>query len=624
MWGDKMILSKESKVSVVLPETPSEVEAFAASQLSYYLEKICGVSTEVCNHLSEGNINFVVGTLKAYAETGGLKAEKLGSEGFIIKIEDDKVFLLGSDDNDGCNRGTLYAVYEFLERFSGCCFGAFGAKETNVGEIVPSVEKLELNNTIYKRNAADLPYRTAIVQYGAWVGDADRKLTLPFIDWLAKNKYNRILTWVGVYNQFVELGLIPELKKRGIKLTVGHHQAISTFLPCAGNEYFPTEYGKKHTDFFRLRKEDGERVFPKTAGDFSGQWILCSRNEECMDELVKNILFWIDKNPIVDTIALWPNDGMSFQCGCEKCDKFSKQENYLWFLNEVAKRISAVKPSIKIDVLIYQDLWEIPEGISLCDSIVIDESTWAAAGLRTCGHPSGSGFIGTDMDKNLLSYRKAGSRTVLYDYYMGNYGNRQSVMPAADEMQSIFKYFKEKGHSGSGTQIECFNIWNNLLNFYCFARTAYDADISLEQNINAISRLFGEGADEISEIFKIYEDTLNGQVSIDKTGKFFIDNVPKEKVYDLFEAALSKAADKISRNNVKMLRMAFRYSDLSNNDPTEPAAQGNTTYTDPTGELGIMNSRFDSFKNKESRYAIAFPIDNENDADTDDKWFDFE
>ena len=619
-----MVLSKDSKVNVVVSACGTATEQFAAKELVKYLKLICGVNATVGEKSIDEAVNLYVGTTENTLKGDCFKGVLKGPEGYVIKVTENEVFLLGSADNDGCNRGTLYAVYEFLERFAGCCFGAFSTESLKTGEIVPALDKLILEDAEHIKSAADLTYRTAIVQYGAWVGNADRKLTLPFIDWLAKNKYNRILTWMGVYKQFCELGLMPELEKRGIKLTVGHHQAISTFLPVLGSEDFPTEYGKVHTDFFRLRKEDGQRVFPKTAGDFSGQWILCSRNEQCLDEMVKNVLFWIEKNKVVDTIALWPNDGMSFQCGCERCSKYSKMENYLYFENEVAKRIAKVRPDVKIDVLVYQDLWECPENIELCDSVVIDESTWAAPGLRACGDPKGTGFIGTDMDKNLLTYRKTGCRTVLYDYYMGNYGNRQSVMPAADEMQSIFKYFVKSGHSGSGTQIECFNHWNNLLNFYCFARTAYDTSLSLSDNIKAISRLFGAGSEFIEEIFSIYEATLDGQVSIDKTGKFFAENVQKERVYELFEKALEVATKPQHRNNVRLLRMAFRYTALSNNDPTEPAAQGNTTYTDPTGELGLMRTRFDSFQNKASCFAIAFPVDNENNTDSKDKWFEFE
>ena len=95
---------------------------------------------------------------------------------------------------------------------------------------------------------------------------------------------------------------------------------------------------------------------------------------------------------------------------------YSKIENYLHFENELAKKIAKEMPHIKIDVLIYVDLWECPDNIQLCDNIVIDQATWNADGLRKIGAKDGSSLIGTGYMKNLLSYRKVCKNTVFYDF----------------------------------------------------------------------------------------------------------------------------------------------------------------------------------------------------------------
>ena len=200
-----------------------------------------------------------------------------------------------------------------------------------------------------------------------------------------------------------------------------------------------------------------------------------------------------------------------------------------------------------------------------------------------------------------------------YMYYMGNYGNKQAVMPAADEMQSIFRYFKANGFDGSGTQMESFNLWNNLLNFYCFGRMAYDTDLSLEQAIGQLSRLFGAGAEEVAEIWRIYEDTLDGQVSIDHTGKLFAQIVDAEKIYDLFEKAFAKGENALYRNNIRMLRMAFRYTMLIRDDSSE-AEQ----------EKGVMATFFDSFHHNDPGFGIAIVSDVHVEQLPDDKWYRFE
>lgn len=584
-----MKLYKGMSVFVALPLHPTKTECFAGEELKKYLQKI------FCKVTFDENAKMVF--------TVGKNSQIPGPEGLLYQIEGDTAVLAGSDDV-----GTLYAVYEFLEREMGCCFGAFPLSQAPAGEVVPTYKEKKLPDTRRYKGAADLPYRTAIVQFGEEAGEADRELTVPFIDYLAKNRYNRILTWLSVYKKMIALGLMEELDKRGIRLTVGHHQTLTTFLPFEGNDEFSTPYGKIHPEFFRL-KEDGTRLTALERTHY-GQWYLCSRNEACIEEMAKNINTWLEKNPVVDTIALWPNDGISPQCCCQKCAKHTKMENYLYFMNGVTARL---KNANKVDVIAYRDLWDCPQGVKLNDNIIVDIATWTPKGLRHCGNPDGSALLKSHICDTLHDFHNAGCRTVLYEYYMGNYGNRQAVMPAADEMQSIFRYFKQEGFEGSGTQMECFNLWNNILNFYCFARTAYDTDLSVEQNISAMCRLFGEGAKTVSEILRLYEQTLDGQVPISETGKFFAEHIDETKVYALFEKAMAQGSTPLFRNNIRLMRMAFRYTMLLRAD-SEDAKQ----------ELGVMASHFDSFRVNDPGYGISIVTDTRENKLPDDKWYCFE
>ncbi len=601
-----MQLSKNSDIVIVLPSDPLATERFAAEELAKYLKASLGAVAKITHSKDENAYSFIIGST----------SEVAGPEGLYVCIGEKECILAGSDDDDGYNRGTLYAVYEFLERYVGCCFGAYSKEGVAAGEMVAHHESLELLTEVCRKESADLPYRTAIVQYDAWVGNADHKLSLAFIDWLAKNRYNRILTWVGIYDQFKALGYIPELEKRGIRLSVGHHHAVATWLPPFGSELYPTKYAEEHPEFYRML-EDGSRFTPTDPKDFNGQLIFCNRNEELIDEVVNNISLWLSQNPLVDTIAFWPNDGKKPQCCCEKCAPYSKTENYLYFENELAKRLRVKHPDVKIDALIYMDLWDCPENMELCDGIQIDESTWAADGIRTCGKPDGSSVIGTKFEKNLLDYRQKCKNTVFYEYYMGNYANRQRVLPAADELQSLYQHYKKVGFSGSGTQIECFNLWNNLQNFYGFARVAYDTSLSFEKQLENMCRLYGKGAETMAEIFRIYEQTMDGQVSIIYSGDFFTGNVDKKRVYDLFEKALSAADTSTARNNIRLSRMAFRYTDIA------PRSDGEKEKAEDALELDYMFTHFNSYLSGDG-YGIAIPKRQITDYICNDKWYQFD
>ena len=554
-------------------------------------------------------------------------AERLtGAEGFYLAVQGSIAIIAGSEGFHDCRRGTLYGIYEFLERCLGCCFGAFCAEGVDAGEIVPQHESLKLEDFCYYKSSADLSYRTAIVQYSNWAANADRKLNVPFIDWLCKNRYNRILTWVSVYEKYKEIGMLAELEKRGIRLTVGHHESAATWLPHYGNDSISEHYYETHPEFFRLQA-DGTRFAPKTAEDRMGQWIYCSRNIACIEEISANIINWISQNPMVDIIAFWPNDGSDEQCCCEKCSKYSKVENYAYFQNEVAKRVSAKCPHIKTDMLVYQDLWRCPKHMEFCDALLIDESTWTPQGLRSAGKPDGSCLIGTDSDHNLMEWKSKCKNVVYYDYYMGVYSNKQRIIPMADEIGSIFRYFVKAGVKGSGTQIECFNVWNHLFNFYTFGRSAYDTSLSMEDHLKRISRLYGDGGEYVAEIFRLYEQTLDGEASLDEGGNYFMRHIDAGKVYALFDKALDAANTPTERNNVRLSRMAFRYTDLEVNDPLDVPDRGleqTLEYVDPMGELGYLATNFDSFTRNDPGYAIAIPATNTVKGNICDKWYDFE
>lgn len=624
-----MILHKNSPIAICLPAEPTPREQFAADELAKYLGKILGAVPFGAEETA--HIRFLIGGPQRNPASAEFitQAEFVSlltdPEGILIRIRGNSVLLAGSEGFDDHERGTIYAVYTFLERYLGCTLAAYSAAELAAGEIVPVLDELRLEDSQYIKAGADRPYRCAIVEYGDRAGNPRHGLNIPFFDWLAKNRYNRILTWTSIYEAYKAMGIVEELVKRGISLTVGHHDAVAMWLPFYGNTLFPEQNAKTHPEYYRLNA-DGTRFQPATPDSPYGQWIFCSRNTACIEQLSQNLIRWVAENPLVDTVALWPMDGTFEQCCCEKCKPYSKIENYAYFQNEVAKRVSAVHPRVKIDMLLYTDLWTCPEDMELSPALLCDLSTWAASGLRTCGKPDGSGLIGTTCDETLLQWQQRGARTVFYDYYMGVFGARQRVVPMADELQSIWKYFKETGILGAGTQIECFHIWNHLVNLYAFGRTAYDNTLSFEDNLSALSPLFGAGAPYIEDAVRTMEQTLDGQVPIECGGLYLMEHIDKAYIYDCFEKALQAATDVVSRNNIRLMRMAFRYSDIETADPGHSQKYAWVLpYEDPTGELAYMATRFDSFYHNYTGYGIAFPVSNTDVKDfRPDKWYCFE
>ncbi len=623
----KITKSGKAVCGIILPENPTKRELFAAEELIYYIKKISGV--ELCVSDKYENSIIIGDPSRNEAAKEVISAKEFentvrGPEGFIIKATDNILLLAGSSKNAlEQERGTLYSVYELLERYLGCSLCAYSKHGVDAGEFVSKIPDIEIKPLVYVKKSADVEYRAAILQYGMWVGNPDHELNDKFISWLAKNRYNRILTWAGVYEGFKKNGMLKEAEKRGIMFTVGHHEAITMLLPPKGNEYFSECYEKTHPEYYKLM-EDGTR-YKVNDGDFNGQLILCMRNEELILQMAKNIVKWADENPQVDIISLWPHDGKNEQCCCEMCKKYTKSENYSYFVNRIAEIVSKERPHIKLDRISYLDLTD-ADNAKLSSSVIIDGALWFDE-LRRGGKPDGSCFTDSVFEKNILEWQRTGAKVVYYDYLMGCYAVRQKWLPLADEMQAVCKRFCEKGIWGLGTQLEVYNMWNHIFNFYCYGRTAYNTDLSMDDNLESFCKIFGEGAPYIKEIIKIGEDVVDGQETLLHLAEYLIKNIDKEKIYDLYEKALAAAKDTRSRNNIRLMRMVFRYSDLEVNNPklTREVARGNSLASDETGELWYMHNNFDSFTSKKEGYGISFTIEKSSDTEfIPDYWYIFE
>lgn len=608
-------LKKGSTIKISLPLGADSQLALAGEELKYYLKLSLSIDASIVYDFGDiliGGPHINPHTAK-YISCEEFDSLLCGPDGIFIKSYRDVLVLAGSSEKGGS--GTLYAVYEFLERFLNLSLAAYGNDFSDIGEYTKADISLLVEDISYIKPKADLNYRCAIVQYANTTRSADHKLNPQFISWLGKNRYNRILTMGSIYEQYRKNGMLDEALKRGIKFTVGHHESVEMFLP-------PEKYYDTHPEYYRLM-DDGTRYKPVGLG---GQLVYCCRSK-AYKAAASNILEWLDKSPGVDTIAFWPNDNIREQCKCSECQKYTKSENYVHFMNSLAREISARRKDIKLDMLVYFDLWDFPGG-ELHSSIIADEATWRTDGLRYVGKKDGSGLIGTKYEDTIMSWKKAGASVVYYEYYMGVFPSRQRFMPMADELQAICKRFCSLGIDGAGTQIEPFNIWNNIFNLYSYGRTAYDTDLDIEDNLERFCRIFGEAKDIVRQYFIYCENILEGQETIEKAGIYLIENSDMNYLYSLLEKALKTAQTPRARNNIRMLRMALKYSEL---EVKEDYSRDFIDYPniknvdDITGELEYMSSHYDSYTRCDPGFAIDIPIRGKSNTNfKPDYWYEFE
>lgn len=127
---------KKSDYSIIIRKDHSPSEMTAAKELAEYLKKITEAELPIkTDDEKKTECEIVIGFTNRMSK--GKK--ELGDEGFTIRTEGKKIFILGS-----AVRGALYGTYTFLEKYCGCRF------YTDDCERVPNIPQLmipDIDNT---------------------------------------------------------------------------------------------------------------------------------------------------------------------------------------------------------------------------------------------------------------------------------------------------------------------------------------------------------------------------------------------------------------------------------------------------------------------------------------------
>jgi len=127
---------------IVVPDAATATERFAAEELRDYLKKVSGATLRIeTESQASASPRLCVGRLqRARSAARDLQGED--PDAFLVRTVDADALLLGASD-----RGTLYAVYDLLERDLGCRWLAPGPEweETpaRATVVLPPLDRLE-------------------------------------------------------------------------------------------------------------------------------------------------------------------------------------------------------------------------------------------------------------------------------------------------------------------------------------------------------------------------------------------------------------------------------------------------------------------------------------------------
>jgi len=290
---------------IVLAQDATESERHAAAELSDFLNQITGAKFETTETATSTNFDCIlVGPGAAKQADPAFTTDGLGADGIVIRTIGNDLVLAG-----GRPRGTLYAVYTFLEDQLGCRW--WSSKVSTI----PKKFTIDLGK-LNIRYIPTLEYREAF-----WFDAFDG-------DWAVRNKSN------GNSERL-------DAKRGGKHIYQGF---VHTFYPLIP----PQTYFKDHPEWFSLI--DGKRT--------TNHAQLCLTNEEMQKELVKNLKIRLRENPAATIASVSQNDWHG-NCQCPKCAAIEKEEEspaglVLRFVNSVAADIEEEFPNVAISTLAYQ------------------------------------------------------------------------------------------------------------------------------------------------------------------------------------------------------------------------------------------------------------------------------
>lgn len=305
LGGAELVRDGASRHTIVISRTAAPAERRAAEELQHFVREISGATLPVADDSRRRRGPLVlIGRSRALQRLApDLPPSGLGPEGFVIEARGPHLVIAG-----GGPRGTLYGVYEFLERL-GCRW--FTADVSRI----PRLRTIPLPAAPVRQEPA-FEYREPF-----FTEAFDR-------DWAARNRAN------GHHAKLDE--------STGGKIS--YYPFVHSFYQLVP----PEKYFAEHPEYFSLI--DGRRR--------AGRGQLCLTHPDVLRIAIETVERWIAEHPEATIFSVSQNDWEGW-CECDRCRRVEEEEGgahsgpLLRFVNALAEQIEKKHPDKLIDTLAY-------------------------------------------------------------------------------------------------------------------------------------------------------------------------------------------------------------------------------------------------------------------------------
>jgi len=393
----ELILAEGGKTDyrIVTPAHASKPAAHAARELASFLKQITGAQFAVVNETAwRGEPAIFVGlSAAARRVTPQARIGGLGHEGFVILTSGEHLLLIG-----GAPRGTLYAVYTFLEDYLGCRWW------TSTASYIPQKASLRLGH-ISDRQVPVLEYREPFF-WDAFDGD-----------WAVRNRAN---------------GMQARLDDaRGGQIT------YQGFVHTAFQLVPPENHFDSHPEWFAMT--DGKRERERVRQ-------LCMTNEELRRFVAQRVIEWLRANPKANIVSVSQTDDPGY-CQCPTCQALNEKEgspagSLVHFVNAVAREVRKEFPRVAIDTLAYQRTRKPPRYVRPDANVIVRLCSIECDFARPMTDQANRDFY-----QDLVGWGRICKRLYMWDY-VTNFNHFFRPQPVVHVLGPNVRTFVENGVRG--------------------------------------------------------------------------------------------------------------------------------------------------------------------------------
>jgi hypothetical protein len=448
---------------IVIGSAVSESEKWAAKELQKYLSQISGADFSIVDDKTNiSDKEIVIGYNKHSQELLGLNYKKQDTtdESFLYKNIGANIVLAG-----GSQRGTMYAVFTFLE------------KEFGVRWYTPKVTIVPKRNSYTFSYLWHIEEPTLHVRNDFYYEAFDPK-------WAAHNKIN---------------GAMGYRKQHG---GIEGYWEVHTFYQLMP----PSEYYKQHPEYYSLIDE--KRVHEHAQ--------LCITNPDVLNIITERLKEKIKENPTNLIYSVSQNDWGN-PCQCDNCQAIVQKEKseaglMVWFVNQVAERIQKDYPDKFVGTLAYQYTRKPPKSISPKDNVVIrlcSIECCFAHDLESC--PQNRAFV-----DDLEEWSSISPHLYIWDYVV-NFSHYIMPYPNFAVLQPNIKTFINNKSIGIMEQAAYQSRGGEFaeLRAYLLSKLLWNINVDADEVVDDFMfGYYGRSGQYVKEYFKLLQEQVKPDTHI--------------------------------------------------------------------------------------------------------------